>query len=442
MKVNDLTPYPIGPIPVTPKVGSLFQDPVFGTTILRVTDETNSSAAGCVSEYGAIWDMFNCDSSWFYFMDLNGSIRMLGQLDVEKKKFIGKQNITKNIVAQYWSRTDPNIFYAIENWEAAKIWEYNISAKAWRLIIDLTNLVPITKTPNTAWVGSRGMSWDNNRFHLDFGSVIGVGIYDVKLGALFGPVPLTKAQITLPGCTAYAWDKTTMDMTGTYVVTTQTTGTLNGQTSNSAELLYNIITNQGLALMFGYDPAGFYPEVHQDFSGGGLVAAVAGLPPPGPNDGFYPIIIGPVDTSNLSTYLTSRRRIGPHVPWGIDSHSSFRDASLNWLTFTYDGMQDINDKEVQPFQSQEIFQINVNSPPDGSLNQRICQAYSNPASANQPYWGIPFASQSQDNRVVGFHSTYGNKRLDIYIAFLEEAAPLSFTQDETRKLKNFANTLK
>ena len=442
MLVNDLTPYAIVPAPATPAAGGTFTDPLFQTTILRVTDA--SDGPGFVTEYGAIWDMFNIDSSYFYYTSLTGD-RIIAQLDVVNRKVSNKRALDKAILAQYWSRLKPHILYAVEGWQAAKIWQLDVSTWTWTLIVDLTTVLPIVQTPNTSWVGSRGMSWNDNRFHLNFGAAIGVGIYDVAQKRMLGPITLAQAQVDMPGLADYAWEKTSMDASGTYVCTTQTTATVNGVVvSNSAELLCNILTGQFFSMLFGYTPsAGTYPEVHQDFAGHGLMADVGGLPPPGPNSGFFPTITGPVDPNNLSTYLTLRKQIGPQVPWTIDSHSSFRDASVQWALFTYDGSG-----APAPFQPGEIFELSVASTPDGGINRRICQAYSNPASVNQPYEGVPFASQSQDNRCAGFHSTYQNSRLDVYIAFLDIPAPpvrpsgqlagVLFTQDEAVVLQQFA----
>lgn len=448
MKTNDLNIYPIGPTPTTPPAGGVFMDPTFNTPILRVTDATDGP--GFVTEYGAIWDCFNSDSSYLYYENLSGG-RFIAALDFANKKILSKKAIDKNIAVQYWSRLNPHVLYAVENWQAAKIWKLDVSTWTWSLVVDLTTVAAIVQTPNSAWVGSRGMSWDDNRIMISgtFGGVYGVGVYDITLGKMIGPVTINQLQTALPNAAQYGYGKSDLDASGKYCMAI-TGGTLNGQTSNSAQVLFNIETGAVYPVMIGYPPNSSYNDVHTDFGPNGLMCGVSGMQPSAQHvdDGFYPLVAGPVDPNNLSTYETKRRAVGPRVPWGIDSHTSFRDAAGQWALFTFDGAQQATDKIISPFQPGEIFELGINSPGDGSVNRRICQAYSNPAAVGQSYYGVPFASQSQDNRCVGFHSTYGNSRLDIYIAFLDVPAPpvaptgqlagVMFTQDEAAILQQFA----
>jgi hypothetical protein len=436
MKINDLNPYPLGTPPATGAAGNVFTDPSFDTPILRLTDEKDNAGEMFANGYSAIYDSLNTDSSALVYVGLTGT-NWIANLDVQKRAVSNKRRMSKG--ATYWSRISPTVLYSIETWNAAKIWRYDVGADSWTLVVDLAPLLPPLPL-NTTWIGSRGMSWDDNRFHVTWSGPSPANyVYDVKLGKLIGPFTLAQALATAwkpdPASAAYLFGKSTMDSAGLVLYTADN------------QLVYNVET--GAAWVNGYGTPGAlqYGDVHGDTGLRNQFACTGGLGITGPGDGLYPFL-ATINPANLETYREPRKQLGPRFLWGLDSHTSFRDAIGNWITFNLDGTIMGSDLGKTPiFGDQEIFQFSVFSPPDGSMNRRICHAYSDPSvftDAGTKYWAGPHASQAQDNRVIVFNSTYGNKHIDMYVAFLSapgsgsqsgELAGVTFSHEDALALK-------
>jgi hypothetical protein len=436
MKTNDLNLYPPGAAPATGPAGNVFADPVFGTSILRVSDEKDNAGEHFANAYSAIYDGINADSTRIAYLGMNGS-SWIADLDVAKKKVSNKRRIQG---FTYWSRVDPNVCYQVANWEQAKINRYDAAADKWSTVVDLAPLLPAFPM-GTGWIDSRGMSWDDNRFHISTRAAEPENyVYDVKAGKLVGPLTLAQALKTgwkpNPPDAAYLFGKSTMDSSGTILWTADT------------QLILNVDTGASFVAQFGTPGPLQYGDVHSDSGPKGLYVACgglgltgwnsqnfpAGIPQPG--DGFYPFV-ATLDPHNLSSYLDPRRRLGPRFFWGFDSHTSFRDSSGQWVTFCFDGAA-IGADAGKPFVFDgEILQLSLASPPDGSVNRRIAHHHSDPSQftpAKFPgvpqdtlngwaFWASPHASQSQSadpaKQIILFNSTYQNKRIDVYVAFLE-----------------------
>lgn len=445
MKLNDLNPYPLGPAPKTGPALNLFADPAFGTPILRVTDENDAAGVNFANAYSAIWDTFNTDSTRFIYYGFDGS-GWTADLDCVAKKVTNKRRLAKlaSNNAAYWSRLNPDILYLIEGWQAANLWRYHFSTDTWELIADLSKHLPAL-APGTTWVGSRGMSWDDNRFHISCPAITSTFIYDVKLAKLIGPFTLAQALATgwaagVDAATQTAnFNKSTMDSDGAVLWTADT------------QFIYNVEAGTSFLPKFGV-PGNYYGDVHADAGLENIIASLGGLGAASPAgvEGMYPLVLG-LNPANLATYLSPRRQIGPRILWGLDSHNSYRDKSGQWATFNLDGAPFGGDVgAVSPFGNQDVFQLSVSGPADGSVNRRICQTYSNPADFDSSMWYSvqPHFSAAQDNRAGAYNSSYANKRIDVYLAFMEEPTPpkptddtlcgVQFTHDEAQLLKTFA----
>jgi hypothetical protein len=413
--INDLTTHPLGTLPPIPAAGGVFYDPVFNTPILRVTDQNDDggSTQGFTNFYSSTWDMFNKDSTRFAYVNATNGAWYTASLDVANRRVSNKLRMTIGD-SIYWSRLDPDTVYAVQEFNAAKIWKYSFKTASWTLVADLSPLLPtLAMQPNTDWIGSRGMSWDDNRFHIDYGSPSVAAIYDVALGRFVGQITLAQAQAFNPAVTDFTLGKSTMDAGGHCIITA------------GNEIWANIETGQIFNPGFGnFAPGGAgYGDSHQDY-GPNNVMASGNM---GNLIGLFPGVVA-YDPNNLSTYVSQRRVIGPRALWGVDSHTSYRGADGQWVTITQDGGPPIGvDANTTPIFGLETFQLSINSPADGSINRRIVGNYSdgNPADwggdTGKAYWAVQKASASQDGRVIGYGSTYGfgpNRHLDVYIAFI------------------------
>src|SRR5689334_19134107 len=59
---TDRAVYPEPSLPALPKAGGKYIDPVFGTEIMRVTDETDGPVPG-LGTYYSHWPTFNCNNT-------------------------------------------------------------------------------------------------------------------------------------------------------------------------------------------------------------------------------------------------------------------------------------------------------------------------------------------------------------------------------------------
>lgn len=428
MKINDLNPYPLPPIKLPP-ASQIFTDPSFGTTILRVTQAPVGGSF--TNGYSAIWDTFNADSTRFLYYGAGGN-GFLCSLDVKKRTISPIPAVSKVATNNtfYWSRKDPDIFYIVEGWNSAKIWKYDFKAASYTLVVDLALLLPtIPQTPDTTWVGSRGMTWDENRFHVVFADQ-SVGVYDVKAGKMIGtgPIPYSEAFASCPNLTAGDWGKTTLDVTNGNVVYTAT----------GPYLVANLETRTFFNVV--YDANHLYGDDHPDFGPSNLVADMGGFVG-SPLDGIYPLIIT-VDPNNLNSWLSNRKQIGPRMLWGMSTHSSFRDGKWNTLSIDFD----TTETGKTPIFYKEIYQLPVDGLPDGSLNRRIVQHQTDPTQftdANLAYNAQSKACVSQKGDCVGYCSTYGKSgSIDFYIAFLDDGNQMvEMTSDEVSAIKSLAAKL-
>src|SRR2546421_3162929 len=60
--ISDRNAYPKPPLPALPPVGGTYRDPVFGTEIMRATDESDCPQIGCGTYYSH-WPTFNANST-------------------------------------------------------------------------------------------------------------------------------------------------------------------------------------------------------------------------------------------------------------------------------------------------------------------------------------------------------------------------------------------
>src|SRR5580704_17865774 len=294
-KLNDLTVYPALPAPTLPAAGGTYQDPTFGTTILRVTD-ANDGALN-MPLYSSIWPAFNADSSRITYTTGDG-LNMIADLDVPNRRVSNKRPMptTPNGIGGtfYWHRTDPDKFIVIVG---TVLWEYSFAAGQYTKIVDFRTFIP-----SVISVGSRGMSDDGNRFQLTLtGSTPndpatgGIFIYDRTQNALVYNVASSRTNGQV---------KSQMDASGRYILT------INYFIDSATDQVLNIVD-----------------ESHMD-ANFGMVGAYLSV-----GNGFFPgyRLLNP----NGAGYLTAHL-VAPQTPWADDVHFGLADINGEWLTGSYE----------------------------------------------------------------------------------------------------------
>lgn len=136
-------PAPSAP-PSLPSAGSSVVDPVFGTRIIRVTDDKDGFDCGTVYSY---WPNFNKDSTWMmvacqqYVSTWIEPVAVFyrwsasGQWTEKRVKAISGSPEGLNLSVGIWSGVDPNVLIVSKS---QKLYSYNVAANTAALIKDFS----------------------------------------------------------------------------------------------------------------------------------------------------------------------------------------------------------------------------------------------------------------------------------------------------------------
>jgi hypothetical protein len=140
---TDRGAYPPPPAPALPKAGGVFTDPVFGTEILRVTDEADGKENNQAYSY---WPSFNRDSTRLHIAC--GNRRVLYRFDPKAFRIVGKEPLFGKRPPNgpeprwddaMWSADDPDVLYCHEG---LRLWAYNVAKQEYALVKDFSKDLP------------------------------------------------------------------------------------------------------------------------------------------------------------------------------------------------------------------------------------------------------------------------------------------------------------
>jgi hypothetical protein len=147
---SDRGVYPKPSLPRLPRAGGKFFDPVFGTEIMRATDESDGAAPG-LGTYYSHWPTFNCDNTRLLIRKGETGVAIIKSFDPSTFT-IGKGFVTlpsampagggPNWESSIWSNSDPDLIYTFPNYYDGRmgLYAYNVAAKTFRLVKDLSSL--------------------------------------------------------------------------------------------------------------------------------------------------------------------------------------------------------------------------------------------------------------------------------------------------------------
>jgi hypothetical protein len=138
---TDLAGYPELPAPRLPAAGGKFLDPLFGTEIMRVTDERDGDDCGTAYSY---WPTFNRDNTRLMAQVGGGNIKLF-KFDPAAFQLGGKEspaNVPGTGYASFqfaiWSGIEPDKFFITRG---AKLYSYDVPSRAYSLVFDLSREV-------------------------------------------------------------------------------------------------------------------------------------------------------------------------------------------------------------------------------------------------------------------------------------------------------------
>jgi hypothetical protein len=153
-------------MPKLPPAGGKFNDPVFGTEIMRVTDATTvPKGAGTSYSY---WASFNSDNTKLLVMeagaqqdgslyDFDPATFTLGAR-LPPVPYLPPGNIPIRLDDACWSSTDPDVLYVHQD-IGTKIYKYKVSRRTFTLVGDVARVLPRGQN-----IQHMGMAADNDTF--------------------------------------------------------------------------------------------------------------------------------------------------------------------------------------------------------------------------------------------------------------------------------------
>jgi WD40-like Beta Propeller Repeat len=398
-------------LPVLPRAGGKFLDPVFGTEIMRATDETDGAAPG-LGTYYSHWPTFNCNNTRLLIRKGELGAAIIKTFDPATFTLgAGSSTLPQTLPggggpqweSAIWSNTDPNLIYTFPNyWDGGmKLFTYNISTKVFTLLKDLTSL-----GGSRDYLQQMYMSKDEDVFcwlhhrEGDGGDPIAYIVYKRSIDKVLFHNP---SNVYVGGI-----NEVHVDKSGKWlhiaIPTKQPDGT-------GARFL-NLETGQYQALV---------KEVHHSPGHGDLGwEMMAGF------DNYEDGISVRNLHNALSHYLAvAFRSESGASDWTNDFHGSMLADDEGWMTIgTYDEPETtLPDSGV--FEN-EIMQVAL----DGSQRvRRICHTRSfydtRLASTTVGYLGNPKPTISKDGRFIAFTSNWENSgRYDLFIVRIEPAPRL------------------
>lgn len=399
------------PIPRLPRAGETFTDPVFGTEIMRATDESDGPAPG-FGTYYSHWPTFNANNTRLLirqgdsgnailktFDPLNFRIGSREQLPTEYPR-----NFALSWESAIWSHSNPNVIYTFSNdlKGAMRLYAYDVERKGFTLLKDFGSLAS-----GRDYLHQMNMSADDDVFSW---SHMRTGRNGVPVAYLVWRRSTNRILAHVPN---------TMDFNEVHV-------------DKSGHWL-NIPLNKPL-------PDGDSMEF-LNLDTGALTKIVDGAPDyrPGHGDLGTDCIVG---FDNDLNGITWRRMSAPHAPrhvfyfrtgigrnggvtdWTQDFHGTMLADNEDWITIgTYDDpAANLPDSGIY---EDEILQASL----DGSERiRRICHTRSaiDNRTRTTGYWAMPKPTIARDGRFIAFTSNWEKSgRYDLFIAKIDPAPRLT-----------------
>ena len=375
---TDLAVYPEGNAPALSSAGTKTTDPVFGTQVLRVTDETNGSDSGTAYSY---WSTFNKDSTQILIYGSNPAIQGFDPVSFNlvgpKRAFPsppgGGFTTSEDAI---WSGLDPNKLLVHRG---LTIWALNTSTMTYTQVGDVTSSLPAG-----SYFWQMSVSRDDNVFAFSFRNP------DSSFGGYV--VWQRSTNRVVYSVNTSDLDEVQIDKTGRYLVVKtglQGRGIIEVKTVDLQTQVVSDLTDDG-----------------PDYA-------------PGHSDNGRGTVIG---MDNWDNSLTFRNLANPHVftralYWGSNwanggGHVSFLGDDENWaLVSSY------NATRSSGTFNNEIYLVAT----DGSQRVRRFVHHYSYYVAN--YNNMPRANISRDGKFVAFTSTWGNtNRRDLFIAKVPNTA--------------------
>jgi hypothetical protein len=373
---TDYRVYAEPPPPALPPAGGTFVDPVFGTTIMRVTDQNDG--AFNATQYSYYPSLNKNNTRLFITAGGNATLYSFDpvafKLSNKRRLFLSEPRGGHSFGAEdaIWSGVDSDVIYGHDG---SKLWSYNVAANAYTLIKDFGPELP----PCELWQMSRSL--DDNVFAFTL----------KRSGKPVGYIAWRRNTNSLCKVDTENLDEVQVDKTGQYLVVKQDPASASGVEVR----ILNLITRSVEDLTDGTPD---YAPGHSD-NGAGLI----------------------VGGDNWQNRFTYRRLSSPHQmhsviefgqDWSVGSHVSMLSDGDEWVLVSTFVANSLPSGRV--FRN-ELLVVAV----DGSKRvRRLAHTH----SEYRGYWDAPRGNISRDGRYAVFTSNWGSaERRDVFICKIPSA---------------------
>jgi hypothetical protein len=423
---TDRSVYPKPPLPPLPRAGGKFRDPVFGTEIMRATDESDCPVPGCGTWYNQ-WPTFNANNTRLLIRNGDSGEMMIKAFDpvnfalgpiVRGSPKVGRT--TPNWQGAMWSRTDPDLIFVEGSYydpnlpaSGMKLYSYRPSTNTFTMVKDFA---PRLSPGHPDYLFELHMDAHDDVFcFMQFR----VGDPDNPLYYIVWKRSTDQVLLYIRNDQSLDANTCIPDKSGRWIFFP-----LNKvQADKSAHKIWDSQTNTWQTV---YWTAADDSPSHGDL-GTGIMAGFGNFSG-GPN-------LRSLSNVHKSMPVFDYRDANGKVDWSNEQHMTLYADDESWATMAVYGEPR---GATGPFKG-EVLQFAM----DGS--QRIRRLFHHRSvidnlTRTTGYWGIPKQTISRDGRFIAFTSNWENSgRYDLFIARIDPAphlakAPLATPTDSPAKV--------
>jgi hypothetical protein len=399
------------PLPVLPRAGGKFIDPVFGTEIMRATDEADGAAPG-LGTYYSHWPTFNCNNTKLLIRKGETGEAIIKDFDPVNFR-LGTGYVTlpssflgaaggPNWESSIWSSNNPNLIYTFPNYYdgCLRLYSYNIASKTFKLIKDFKAL-----SGGKDFLKQMYMSVDEDVFcwlHQRAGVNDGEPIAYIVYRRSTDKVLYHNSALDYVG----GINEVHVDKSGKWLHIVIPTP----QADGTGTRFLNLQTGEYQALKREVD----HPPGHGDLGTGIIV---------GFDNYEGGISKRRLDNPHKHTILVLFQNLQKKIDWTFDHHGTMLADDESWETIGTYHDPSITLPNYHLFED-EILQVAT----DGSQRiRRLCHtrcAIDNQSPATG-YWATPKPTISKDGRYIAFTSNWEKSgRYDLFILKVDPAESL------------------
>ena len=414
---TDRNVYRKPPLPQLPRAGGKFIDPVFGTEIMRATDEADGPAPG-LGTYYSHWPTFNANNTRLLVRKGHTGDAILKTFDpVNFRIGAGREILPLEYPSGFglswessiWSHSNADVIYTFANDRKGgmRLYAYDVVRKEFKLVKDFSSIAR-----GRDYLRQMYMSADDDVFCW---LLARVGVDD-PLGYIVYQRSTNKILYNNPG-SAYVGgiNEVHVDKSGKWL----TIHLNQTQPDNSATRILNLQTG---AIDFLYKNAADSPAGHGDLGTQTIVGFDAWL------DGITWRRLSASHTPRRVFYFrTAVGKEGGAADWTHDFHGTMLADNEDWITIGTHRDPSATQRGSGIYDD-EILQASL----DGSERiRRICHTRSvvDDKSESTNYWAAPKPTISRDGRFIAFTSNWENSgRYDLFIVRIDPAPRLNQRQ--------------